>query len=92
MHYLKMKSFQTDWLSFGISKNELTKFTNIVRKKVNYIVFRENWQYISEMKDCIGEKYSESPEFNTNTRNPLNRGYKYKVLIFEFNSNNIKIV
>ncbi len=80
-----------DWLSYGISKSELSGFSNIVlKKKINYIVFRENWQHIPQMKDCIGNKYSESPEFVTNSRNPFNRGSKYKVLIFEFNSNNIK--
>lgn len=81
----------TDWLSFGISKSELSGFENIViKKKINYIVLRENTKYITQMKDCIGNKVLESPEFITNTRNPFNRGYKYKVLIFEFNSNNIK--
>ena len=80
-----------DWLSFGISKSDLSGFEDIIiKKKINYIVFRENWQHIPQLKDCIGKKYSESPEFNTNTRNPLNRGYKYKVLLFEFTSNNIK--
>ena len=84
-----MKSFQL--ISYRIiSKSDLSGFEDIVIKKSKLHVFDKNWQHISQLKDCIGEKYSESPEFNTNTRNPLNRGYKYKVLIFEFNSNNIK--
>ena len=41
------------------------------------------------MKNCIGNKYSQSPGFITSTRNPLNRGLNYSVSIFEFNYKNI---
>ncbi len=41
------------------------------------------------MKNCIGDKYLQSPEFTVSTRNPLNRGFKYTVSIFEFKHKNI---
>ena len=80
----------TDWLSFGISKNNLSGYLNIIKeKKIDYIVLRENSQFFSVMKNCIGDKYLQSPEFTVSTRNPLNRGFKYTVSIFEFKHENI---
>ena len=61
----------------------------IKEKKINYIVLRNNSHIISMLKNCIGNKYLQSPEFIVSTRNPLNRGHKYSVSIFEFNSKNI---
>ena len=86
----KNEFVSSDWLSFGISKNDLTGFSNKIKeKKINYIVLVENSQLITVMKNCIGNKYLQSPGFITSTRNPLNRGLNYSVSIFEFNYKNI---
>ena len=86
----KNEFVSSDWLSFGISKNDLTGFSNKIKeKKINYIVLVENSQLITVMKNCIGNKYLQSPDFITSTRNPLNRGLNYSVSIFEFNYKNI---
>ena len=86
----KNEFVSSDWLSFGISKNDLTGFLNKIKeKKINYIVLVENSQLITVMKNCIGNKYLQSPGFITSTRNPLNRGLNYSVSIFEFNYKNI---
>ena len=86
----KNEFVSSDWLSFGISKNDLTGYLNIIKeKKINYIVLVENSQLLKVMKNCIGNKYSQSPGFTTSTRNPLNRGLNYSVSIFEFNYKNI---
>tara|TARA_B100000989_G_scaffold45826_1_gene29428 strand:- start:32457 stop:34220 length:1764 start_codon:yes stop_codon:yes gene_type:complete len=80
----------TDWLSLGISRNDLSGYLNIIKEKnIDYIVLKENSQFLSRMKNCIGDKYLQSPEFIVSTRNPLNSGFKYKISIFEFNSKNI---
>ena len=86
----KNEFVSSDWLSFGISKNDLTGFLNKIKeKKINYIVLVENSQLITAMENCIGNKYLQSPGFITSTRNPLNRGLNYSVSIFEFNYKNI---
>tara|TARA_S200000501_G_scaffold378092_1_gene439071 strand:+ start:1915 stop:3678 length:1764 start_codon:yes stop_codon:yes gene_type:complete len=86
----KNEFVSSDWLSFGISKNDLTGYLKTIEeKKINYIVLIENSQLITVMKNCIGNKYLQSPMFITSTRNPLNRGLNYSVSIFEFNYKNI---
>jgi len=37
------------------------------------------------LKGCIGKIYKISQNFNKSTRNPFNRGNKYKVYIYHFN-------
>ena len=79
-----------DWLDFDIPKNELTQYFKIIKeKKVNYIVLKENAKLKSMLKNCIGNKYLQSPEFTISTRNPFNSGFKYSISIYEFNSQDI---
>ena len=41
------------------------------------------------LKDCIGEIYKTSENFNKSTRNPFNRVGKYKIYIYHFNSDKL---
>ena len=37
------------------------------------------------LKECIGKIHKVSQDFNNSTRNPFNRGGKYKIYIYHFN-------
>jgi hypothetical protein len=79
----------TDWLNYNIPSFKLNEYLNIiVRKKINYIVLK-NDKKDSFLKNCIGDKFLQSPEFTKSTRNPLNRNQKYIVSIYEFNSTDV---
>lgn len=79
-----------DMLSGNISKFNLNEYLSIIKeKKIDYIVLRNNSKYITLLKDCVGDKYLQSPLLTKSTRNPLNRNHKYFISIYEFNSKDV---
>ena len=82
----KMEFMPMDWLELYYTKNQSTKYFNLIKeKKINYIVLKENSPRISVLKNCLGNIYMKSPDFIKSTRNPLNRNWKHSVIIYEFN-------
>ena len=86
----KMEFMPMDWLELYYTKNQSTKYFNLIKeKKINYIVLKENSPRISVFKNCLGNIYMKSPDFIKSTRNPLNRNWKHSVIIYEFNSKDL---
>ena len=88
--FYKNEFVPMDMLSGNISKIKLNKYLSIIKeKKIDYIVLRNNSKYITLLKDCIGNKYLQSPLLIKSTRNPFNRNHKYFISIYEFNSKDV---
>ena len=58
-------------------------------KKPNFIIsYKENYDN-HFLEKCIGSIYKSSDVFEKSTRNPFNRGKKYKIYIYHFNSDKL---
>lgn len=58
-------------------------------KKPNFIIsYKENFDN-HFLKECIGSIYRSSDVFEKSSRNPFNRGEKYKIYIYHFNSDKL---
>lgn len=84
--------------SHSLLANEFIPYENIenlqeTKNYIEYLKFKKPRFVITKNKDlsdhflkgCIGKIHKISQNFNESTRNPFNRGNKYKVYIYHFN-------
>ena len=84
--------------SYSLFNNEVVPLENAyklqeTKKYIEYLKLKNPKFIITKRKDfdnhflnrCVGKIYKISENFNESTRNPFNKGYKYKVYIYHFN-------
>lgn len=82
---LTNETIPMDYLDYNIHFNKLNNYFNFLKKKkVNYIVIK-NFTKIEDyfFKNCQTIYVKQSPNFQKETRNPLNRDLEYNITILE---------
>lgn len=82
---LTNETIPMDYLDYNIHFNKLNNYFNFLKKKkVNYIVIK-NFTKIEDyfFKNCQTIFVKRSPNFQKETRNPLNRDLEYNITILE---------
>ena len=86
---LKNDFAPTDILDFNLQEYKTLKYLELLKqKKFNYILLVDN-DLTNHFQNCIGKKFKKSKSFKKSTRNPFNRGTKYKLSINHFNYQNL---
>lgn len=88
---LDRKFAPTDWLNYNLTKNKLNSYyEEIKRKKINYIIVKNQYDYNHKLNKCIGNLFLKSPEFSDAKRNPFNISKKYNIEIYKFDHKKLK--
>jgi hypothetical protein len=87
--------FKNEIIPLEASENMLKlQMTNkyikyLIEKKPKFIIsYKKNYDN-HFLKECIGSIYKSSDVFERSSRNPFNRGEKYKIYIYHFNSDKL---
>ena len=81
----------TDWLNYNLTRDKLNSYyEELKRKKINYFIVKNQYDYSYKLRKCVGNLFLKSPEFNDAKRNPFNITKKYIIEIYKFDHKKLK--